>query len=100
MINNGSAGMPNFRGDLRVLVTRITTSERAHPRALHGIERGGIRWEAVPVAYDSEAWWQRFLATWPEGSPAHASCADRIRHGPAFEPAAAATVVPGNAPRV
>lgn len=100
VINNGSAGMPNFRGDRRVLITRIAANERAHPRALYGIERGGIRWEAVPVAYDADGWWRRFLSTWPEGSPAHASYAERILHGPAFEPAAATPAVPGPAVRV
>ncbi len=100
VINNGSAGMPNFRGDRRVLVTRIAAGERAHPRALYGIDRGGVRWEAVPVEYDNGAWWQRFASVWPEGSPARASYAERILHGPAFEPAAATGVVPGPDARV
>lgn len=100
VINNGSAGMPNFRGDRRALVTRIAANERAHPRALYGIDRDGVRWEAVPVEYDSGAWWQRFISAWPEGSPARASYAERILHGPAFERVAATPAVPGAAARV
>lgn len=100
VINNGSAGMPNFRGDPRILVTRIAGAGHAHPQALYAIEDHGVRWEAVAVEYDSEAWWRRFLSTWPDGSPAHASYADRILHGPAFEPPAATPVVPGAGARV
>lgn len=100
VINNGSAGMPNFSGDPRVLVTRIATNARAHPHALYGIEHGGVRWEAVPIEHDNEGWWQRFLSIWPEGSPAHASYAGRILHGPDFEPAEATPAVPGPDARV
>ena len=34
--------------------------------------------EVVPVEYDHERWVQRFLAAWPEDSPAHASYFERI----------------------
>lgn len=94
VINNGSAGMPNFRGDPRVLVTRIAPLDAACPDALYAIEHKGIRWEAVAVAHDTDAWWQRFRETWPAGSPAHDSYAERILHGPAFALDAAAPAVP------
>lgn len=85
VINNGSAGMPNFRGDPRVLVTRIAPTGSAHPDALYAEVHDGTRWEAVAIAYDTQAWWRRFERTWPVGSPAHASYADRILEGPRFE---------------
>jgi len=36
----------------------------------------------IPLEYDHERWVKRFLAAWPEGSPAHASYYDRISQGP------------------
>lgn len=85
VINNGSAGMPNFRGDPRALVTRIAPAGSTHPDALYAEEHAGTRWEAVAIPHDTRAWWQRFEHTWPAGSPAHASYADRILEGPPFE---------------
>lgn len=93
VINNGSAGMPNFRGDPRVVVTRIAGEPRPHPQAIYGHAHQGTRWEAVAVTYDSDHWWQRFLQAWPEGSDAHASYARRILEGPEFAPEDATPVI-------
>jgi hypothetical protein len=82
VINNGSAGMPNFRGDPRVLVTRVAPAASPHPDALYFVEHAGVRWEAVAVAYDHNAWRDRFRRTWPPGTPAHLSYYDRITRGP------------------
>ena len=38
---------------------------------------------------DHGAWQERFLASWPPGSPAHASYFRRIAEGPRFRPALA-----------
>jgi predicted phosphodiesterase len=82
VINNGSAGMPNFSGDPRGLITRIAT--RPATDALYGVEIDGLHCEALPVEYDARAWWRRFESWWPPGSPAHESYAGRINDGPAF----------------
>lgn len=82
VINNGSAGMPNFAGDPRVLVTRIAADASRHPDALYGIERNGVRWEAVAVEFDTAAWLERFQRTWARGSPAYESYYERITRGP------------------
>ena len=95
VINNGSAGMPNFAGDPRGIVTRIAGTGQAHAQALYAVEHGATRWEAIAVDYDHARWWQRFLRAWPEGSPAHRSYARRIRQGPAFTPAQAVPRVGG-----
>lgn len=88
VMNNGSAGMANFSGDPRVLVTRIAGDGSRHRDALYGIDRGGVRWEAVAVAWDVDAWLRRFRRTWPPGSPAFESYYDRLTLGPAHYPAA------------
>ena len=38
--------------------------------------------EALEIAYDHARWVARFLASWPAGSPAHASYHRRIVEGP------------------
>lgn len=86
VINNGSAGMPNFRGRRQGLVTRIAAASDPAPDALYAVTAGGVRLEAVPIAYDHAAWQRRFLRAWPQGTPAHASYYRRIVDGPAFEP--------------
>jgi hypothetical protein len=81
IINNGAAGMPNFSGTRFGLVTRIATRPPPSP-ALYGITRRNIHIDAIALHYDCRAFHDRFLARWPEGSPAHASYFRRIDGGP------------------
>jgi hypothetical protein len=80
--NNGAAGMPNFAGERYGLVTRISV----HPArdALYGARVAGAFVETLAVRYDAAAWEDRFVASWPEGSAAHASYFRRITTGPGF----------------
>jgi hypothetical protein len=87
--NNGAAGMPNFTGRRRGLVTRIARAAFEGPEKIYGIEAKGVHVEALELAYDHERWVARFLASWPEGSPAHASYFRRIVEGPRFATAQA-----------
>ena len=82
LANNGAAGMPNFSGTRHGLITRISTA--AAPDALYGTEIGGIRIEALAVHYDHAGFERDFLASWPAGSPAHASYYRRIVEGPSY----------------
>lgn len=84
VINNGSAGMPNFRGERYGLLTRISARPEPPPDRLYGIAVGGVRYDALPVRYDAKRWLQRFLADWPPGSPAHVSYHRRIVDGPDY----------------
>lgn len=84
VINNGSAGMPNFHGRRGGLLTRISARPEPHPQSLYGLTLAGVRYDALPVPYDHERWLQRFLADWPPGSPAHTSYFRRIAEGPAY----------------
>lgn len=82
LINNGAAGMPNFRGERFGLATRISITPSA--RALYGARCGALRAEAIPLRYDAAAWEERFVALWPPGSDAHRSYFERICNGPAY----------------
>ena len=81
VINNGSAGMPNFSGTRFGLVSRIGTRPSPHP-TLYGTRHGGVFIDALPVAYDSAAFLTRFLARWPDGTAAYASYLRRLTNGP------------------
>lgn len=86
VINNGAAGMPNFRGERYGIATRIST--RRARDALYGMRCGAVWVEAMALRYDTTAWEKRFLELWPEGTDAHRSYFERIARGPAFELAA------------
>jgi len=81
VINNGAAGMPNFSGTRFGVITRIALRPSPHV-PLYGLKRDGVRIDALAVDYDTDAFLRRFLARWPEGSPAHLSYLRRILHGP------------------
>jgi hypothetical protein len=81
VINNGAAGMPNFAGTQFGLISRIATRPSPHP-PVYGIARDGVFIDALPVAYDTAAFLDRFLARWPPGSSAHQSYFRRIVEGP------------------
>jgi hypothetical protein len=82
IVNNGAAGMPNFRGTRYGLATRISTEPSAH--ALYGARVGRLQVEAVRLDYDQAAWERTFLAQWPRGSDAHRSYFERIVRGPNY----------------
>jgi hypothetical protein len=71
VVNNGSAGMPNFAAARFGVVTRISAHDRVPEASLYGCQLDGLRVDALPVHYDHEAWLRRFLREWPEGSLAH-----------------------------
>lgn len=87
--NNGAAGLPNFAGTGFGMVTRIASTP-APIEPLYGATVAGVRVEALALHLDQALWRQRFLASWPEGSAAHASYFRRIAEGPRHTPAAAA----------
>jgi hypothetical protein len=82
--NNGAAGMPNFEAKRYGLITRIGRAPFAGGEKLHGMRIRDAHVEALRVEYDHPGWTARFLASWPEGSPAHQSYFGRITRGPRF----------------
>mmetsp|Transcript_13714 Transcript_13714/g.27344 ORF Transcript_13714/g.27344 Transcript_13714/m.27344 type:complete len:355 (+) Transcript_13714:156-1220(+) len=86
VVNNGSAGIPNFDTRLSSLVTRVSTTP-FHDRdaVLYSATAGdGVHIEAVEVAYDVDVWEELFERMWPEGSEAYIGYADRIGEGVEF----------------
>lgn len=85
LINNGAAGMPNFRATRFGLATRISVRP-APAGAVFGVtgDRAQLHVHAIPIRYDAAAWERRFLDQWPVGSDAHSSYHGRICNGPAY----------------
>jgi len=83
LVNNGAAGMPNFRGATYGLASRVSLFPNRN--AVYSTRQRGVFIEAVPLFFDSGAWQERFLAQWGAGSDAHRSYWDRIVSGPRYE---------------
>ncbi|MBC7938145.1 MAG: hypothetical protein H7Z19_00025 [Chitinophagaceae bacterium] len=87
VLNNGAAGMPNFRCDMAGLLTRIAVEPFAGPEKRFGVAMADhVVAEAIAIDLDAQTWRARFQAQWPAGSDAHASYFDRIVRGPAYDP--------------
>jgi hypothetical protein len=84
IINNGAAGLPNFKGSTFGLLTRVSAEPDVPAHSLYGTTLDGLRFDALPIHYDAAAWLELFLANWPAGSPAHAGYVERMAHGPDF----------------
>ena len=85
IVNNGAAGMPNFRGTRYGLATRISVRP-ARAAGVYGARVAGLHVDALALHYDADAWRAHFLAQWPAGSDAHASYYKRIAEGPQYAP--------------
>lgn len=85
VINNGAAGMPNFRNTHYGVITRVATYVAPQVQPLYATHMERVHVEALPVHYDAGRWQHEFLANWPAGSPAHGSYCRRMTHGPAYE---------------
>ncbi len=80
VINNGSAGLPEYKGLLYGLVNRISTTR--HPDAVYRARVEDVWVEAVPVRYDQDAFIRWFDAIWEPDSPAAISYRPRAVAGP------------------
>lgn len=80
VINNGAAGLPNFRSQDYGLAIRISSLPARE--ALFGAECEGLFVDAVPLRYDHKAFLEWFDELWPRTSPAAVSYRDRIANGP------------------
>ena len=84
LVNNGAAGMPNFRATNYGVITRISTTRASSPDALYAVRTGDTHVAALPVHYDVARFEHEFLSNWPAGSSAHTSYYGRISRGPGY----------------
>lgn len=81
IVNNGVAGMGNFRGSTFGVVSRLSERVESVPDSLYGATLDGLRFDAIPVPFDVDEWGDSFLAQWPSGSPAYHSYYRRVVQG-------------------
>lgn len=86
VVNNGAAGLPNFKGTRHGVLTRISSRLEVPPNSLYGVQLESLRFDAMAIPFDPAAWMQRFLQNWPPQSPAYESYGARIQEGPDFSP--------------
>ena len=82
IVNNGAAGMPNFKGSRYGVITRIAT--HAAPEnmpTLYGTQIAGVHVDSLALHYAPHKWWSLFESLWPPNSPAHLSYGSRIHDG-------------------
>lgn len=89
VINNGTAGMPNFQGTHFGVMTRIASDTRIPVRSLYGLQLGRLRCDAIAVEYDQRSWLRRFRKSWSLDSPAYQNYFRRITYGPDYAMTAA-----------
>lgn len=86
LVNNGSAGMPNFADtELCGVITRIAGLDAGAPpeqtSLYHSTALNGLRIDAMAVRYSSD-WIKHFSHTWKRGTAAHENYSCRIERGP------------------
>ena len=67
VVNNGAAGMPNFRSTRYGLITRLDRYRcpRALTARLYGADAAGVYVDALAVRFDAGAWHAEFERLWP-----------------------------------
>jgi hypothetical protein len=88
--NNGCAGLPCFAGRRHGVLTRLSVLPGVPGDSIYGRTMAGLRFDALPVAYDHDRWITHFLDIWPPGSPARRNYHHRIEHGTWLTPGDAA----------
>lgn len=83
IINNGSAGMPNFYNTHYGVLTRISTLPSPH-LSLYGCQINDVFVDAIAVYYNPTNWLKYFQSNWPEDSAASLSYLNRICFGPNY----------------
>jgi hypothetical protein len=81
VINNGAAGLANFRGSACGVITRLSGHDEAPRDSLYGMRVGPLRCDALPVDFDLDRWTDRFVAQWPPDSPGYDAYFARITRG-------------------
>lgn len=86
VLNNGAAGMPNFRGDPAGLLTRIALRPSPRHVSRASVISGSVYLDALAIETPAEQSLEQFLRQWPPGTDAHASYFERILRGPDYHP--------------
>jgi len=84
ILNNGAAGMPNFRHEAAGLLTRLSVRPADPALCRASVRIGPLHAEAIAVEVDRDDMLRAFLRQWPPGSDAHRSYGARLSTGPDY----------------
>jgi hypothetical protein len=90
LINNGAAGMPNFKNMKAGVITRIASEAHGPPPGDSSLYKSvavnGLRVDAMSVNYDWHAWLKDFQEpdAWPPRTAAYDNYWNRIQNGPDY----------------
>ena len=84
ILNNGSAGMPNFFGDKAGLLTRVALTPFEGSQKRCGVIEEEIFMDLIGIEFDFDESQRRFRKDWPEGSDAYKSYFTRLTEGPKY----------------
>ena len=79
VINNGAAGLPNFKALGSGIITRISTKKAT--QAAYGTRYKNLFIDAIELHYDALAFMKSFEQVWDKSSPASLSYRNRIEKG-------------------
>ena len=80
LLNNGAAGMPNFRNKEFGIIIRISSTEFPDEKVLYRKRIKNYFFEAIKLEYANENFVKDFLSNWPFKSPGYKAYFDRIRY--------------------
>ncbi len=81
IINNGAAGMPNFKGELFGLATRFGTNPSNQYKSVWSTRIDDVFIDLIKIQYDQSRFMDQFTRTWAPGSAAHTSYFGRLTSG-------------------
>eukprot|EP01059_Diplonema_ambulator_P007921 TRINITY_DN17456_c0_g1_i1.p1 TRINITY_DN17456_c0_g1~~TRINITY_DN17456_c0_g1_i1.p1 ORF type:complete len:244 (+),score=9.23 TRINITY_DN17456_c0_g1_i1:39-734(+) len=87
VLNNGSAGLPNFTSRLEGTAARVAHKSHPPPASIIPIatlHTPQLRLDLIPVRFPYEEWVRHFETVWPVGSDGYLSYHDRIVNGPRY----------------
>ena len=84
VLNNGAAGMPNFRDDFAGLLTRISLQPFNGTQSRASVKFEDVFIDAIGIETDKDLRVKQFLSNWPPASDAHESYFSRIVSGPDY----------------
>jgi hypothetical protein len=81
IINNGAAGMPNFKGELFGLATRFGAKPSNQYKTIWSTQIDDVFIDLIKIEYDQSRFMDQFTRTWAPGSAAHTSYFGRLTSG-------------------
>ena len=85
LLNNGAAGMPNFRNKNFGIIIRISSSKSIDEKVLYRKKIKNYFFEAIKLEYSNKNFIKEFLINWPSKSSGYKAYFDRISNGPSFD---------------